>query len=539
MVGEYMKEKIMNWKEKTTGLWKKRSNTQKGVFLGSVLLVILLIGGILFLSPGSRLVPLYSNLSLQEVGQIKTELETRGIQYELQDGGTTVNVPEEQVDSLLVDLAGQGLPNSGNIDYSFFSENASWGVTDNEFNVMKLDAMQTELANLMKGIDGIENAEVMINMPEDPVFVSDAAQEGSASIVLNTQPGYQFEGNQIESLYHLVSKAVPNLPADNIVIMNQYFEYFDRNNQTAGGSQDAHTYQQSVKKDIERDIQKRLQQMLSAMVGGENVIVSVTSDIDFTQENRTENLVEPADEENMEGLPVSVETIQETYSGNPPVGGNAGTGDEDIANYEGVEEGADGDYELVKETVNNEYNRIQREIVESPYKVRDLGIQVAVNNVKNDDGETVEYLTQQEQTTVEEGISSILSSIVTTTVDAEFEPANAAAPGENVSITFQEFSGKQTNSAAATSAGIPSWMYIAGGALLLIIIVLVVMLLRNRGEEEIIEESYISEEIPAEVPELPENEQTEADVRKKQLEKIAKDKPEDFAKLLRSWIGED
>ncbi len=538
MVGEYMKEKIMNWKEKMTGFWKKRSNTQKGVFLGSILLVILLIGGILFLSPGSRLVPLYSNLSLQEVGQIKTELETRGIQYELQDGGTTVNVPEERVDSLLVDLAGQGLPNSGNIDYSFFSENASWGVTDNEFNVMKLDAMQTELANLMKGIDGIENAEVMINMPEDPVFVSDAAQEGSASIVLNTQPGYQFEGNQIESLYHLVSKAVPNLPADNIVIMNQYFEYFDRNNQTAGGSQDAHTYQQSVKKDIERDIQKRLQQMLSAMVGGENVIVSVTSDIDFTQENRTENLVEPADEENMEGLPVSVETIQETYSGNPPVGGNAGTGDEDIANYEGVEEGEDGDYELVKETVNNEYNRIQREIVESPYKVRDLGIQVAVNNVKNDDGETVEYLTQQEQTTVEEGISSILSSIVTTTVDAEFEPANAT-PGDNVSITFQEFSGKQTNSAAATSAGIPSWMYIAGGALLLIIIVLVVMLLRNRGEEEIIEESYISEELPAEVPELPENEQTEADVRKKQLEKIAKDKPEDFAKLLRSWIGED
>ncbi len=537
MVGEYMKEKIMSWKESTTGFWKKRSNTQKGVFIGSIFLVILLISGILFLSPGTKLVPLYSNLSLQEVGQIKTELETRGIQYELQDGGTSINVPETQVDTLLVDLAGQGLPNSGNIDYSFFSENASWGVTDNEFNVMKLDAMQTELANLMKGIDGIESAEVMINMPEDPVFVSDAAQEASASIVVNTTPGYQFEGNQMESLYHLVSKAVPNLPADNIVIMNQYFEYFDRNSQTANGTQDAHTYQQSVKKDIERDIQKRLQQMLSAMVGGENVIVSVTSDIDFTQENRTENLVEPADEENMEGLPVSVETIQETYSGNPPVGGNAGTGDEDIANYQGAAEGENGDYELVKETVNNEYNRIQREIVESPYKVRNLGIQVAVNNVKNDDGDTVEYLSQQEQTTVEEGISSILNSITTTTIDAEFEQT---APEGNVSITFQEFSGKQANTAVPTTASISLWMYVAGGALLLIIIVLVIMLLRNRGEEEeIIEESYTSEETPVEIPDLPENEQTESEVRRKQLEKIAQDKPEDFAKLLRSWIGED
>ncbi|WP_404459243.1 flagellar basal-body MS-ring/collar protein FliF [Oceanobacillus kapialis] len=532
-----MKEKIMNWKERMSGFWKKRSGTQKGVFIGSVLLVFLLIGGILFLSPGPKMVPLYSNLSLQEVGQIKTELEARGVQYELEQGGTSIHVSEEQVDSLLVDLAGQGLPNSGNIDYSFFSENASWGVTDNEFDVMKLDAMQTELANLMKGIDGIENAEVMINMPEDPVFVSDTAQTASASIVVNTKPGYQFQGNQIESLYHLVSKAVPNLPEENIVIMNQYFEYYDRNSQTAGGSQDAHTYQQSVKNDIERDIQKRLQQMLSAMVGGENVIVSVTSDIDFTQENRTENLVQPADEENMEGLPVSVETIQETYTGNPPVGGTAGAGEEDIANYQGVEEGENGDYELVKETVNNEYNRIQREIVESPYKVRDLGIQVAVNNVKNQDGETAEYLTQQEQDTVEEGISSILNSVINTSINAEFEDA---APEENVSITFQEFNGKQASNNAPTSSGISLWMYIAGGLLLLIIIVLVVLLLRNRGEEEeIIEESYIDEEVPAEIPDLPEQEQTESEVRKKQLEKIAKDKPEDFAKLLRSWIGED
>ena len=35
-------------------------------------------------------------------------------------------------------------------------------MTDNEFNVLKLDAMQTELANLIKGIDGIKDAKVMI-----------------------------------------------------------------------------------------------------------------------------------------------------------------------------------------------------------------------------------------------------------------------------------------------------------------------------------------------------------------------------------------
>jgi flagellar M-ring protein FliF len=34
-------------------------------------------------------------------------------------------------------------------------------------------------------------------------------------------------------------------------------------------------------------------------------------------------------------------------------------------------------------------------------------------------------------------------------------------------------------------------------------------------------------------------EETEGSLRKKQLEKMAKEKPEDFAKLLRSWIAED
>ncbi|WP_249869788.1 flagellar basal-body MS-ring/collar protein FliF [Oceanobacillus saliphilus] len=529
-----MKENLLKWKEKATTFWISRSKSQKGIFLGTIIIAILLIAFLSLLNTNKQFVPLYNNLSLQEVGQIKTELDARGVPYELNNGGTTITVPEEQVESLLVDLAGMGLPNSGNIDYSFFSENTSWGITDNEFNIMKLDAMQTELANLIKSIDGIENAQVMINMPEDPVFVSETVGEASASIVLNTLPGYQFQGNQIESLYHLVSKAVPNLSADNIVIMNQYFEYFDRNNQTGFGSQDTYTYQQTVKKDIERDIQRRLQQMLGTMVGADNVLVSVTADIDFTQENRTEELVEPVDIENMEGLPVSLETIQESYSGDG-TGGVVGVGDEDITNYPGGANG-NGEYELDKETINYEFNRIRREIVESPYKVRDLGIQVAVDNVTNSNGDGIEYLTQQEQIAVEEGFYSILDSIVGTTIDAGY---GEVVPEEKISIVFQEFSESPSLIETAPSPAIPIWMYIVGAVLLIVIIVLIILLIRNRNtEEEIIEETVI-EPVMTEVPDIPQDEESESVVRRKQLEKIAKEKPEDFAKLLRSWIGED
>ncbi|MGY0691555.1 flagellar basal-body MS-ring/collar protein FliF [Virgibacillus sp. FSP13] len=535
-----MKEKILHFKDKTKSFWTNRSKSQKGILLGSIAIVIALIIGIALFSSNTKMVPLYNNLSLQEVGQIKTELDTRGVPYELEDAGKTITVPEEQVDSLLVDLAGQGIPNSGNIDYSFFSDNASWGITDNEFSMIKLDAMQTELANLIKGVDGINDAKVMINMPKDPVFVSDNAEDASASIVINTQPGQQFQGNQIDSLYRLVSKAVPNLPAENIVIMNQYFEYYDQEKQTISGGQDAYTSQQSIKKDIERDIQRRVQQMLGAMVGPENVIVSVTSDIDFTKENRVEEIVDPVDVENMEGVPVSIETVHETYTGdNPPAGGVAGTGEEDITNYQAEDNDEDGEYELVKETVNNEYNRIHKEIAESPYKIRDLGIQVAVDNVKAKDGKDVQYLTQQEQNSVQDGISSILDSIITTSIDKEY--GEVQQPDEKVSIVFQEFSGDTAFPETPQSA-IPMWMYIAGAVLLVIIIILVILLIRRRkddSEEEIEEETVAVEETAAEVPEIGGEPDTESVARRKQLEKMAKEKPEDFAKLLRSWIADD
>lgn len=531
-----MKENLKKYMHLLSEYWKARTRSQKGIIIGSSIIVVLLLVGISFFATKKNFVPLYNNLSAQEIGQVKEELDAKGIPYEIDSGGTTINVPEKEVEPLLVDLASQGIPASGSIDYSFFSENASWGITDNEFNIMKLDAMQTELANLIKGIEGIEDAKVMINLPEETLFVNEQMEEASASIVLHTEAGYDFKGNQVETLHHLVAKAVPNLPEENIVIMNQYFEFFDANTPGSYGNNSDYTYQQAVKKDIEHDIQRRLQQMIGAMVGLDNVIVSVTSDVDFTEENRVEELIDPVDLDNMEGVPVSIETVHETYTGNQAAGGTAGTGEEDIAGYEGVAGDDDGEYELVKETINNEFNHIRKDIVESPFKIRDLGVQVAINNTVESEEDDVQFLTQQDQLAVEEGISSILNSIITTSIDKDY---GEITPEEKVSIVFQEFNGKPTTGQPAGPT-IPVWMYVVGGILLAIIIALIILLVRNRArDQDIVEEEDISVGVSEEIPDIQEGPETEADVRKKQLEKMAQEKPEEFAKLLRSWIADD
>src|SRR5690625_2515031 len=523
-----------NFNKKIKLLWIESSKTQKILFFSLLSFVVIVLSVISILSFSTKYVPLYTNLPLQEVNQIKEELDARNIPYELKDGGKTITVPEDKSEQLLVELAGQGIPNSGNIDYSFFSENASWGITDNEFNMMKLAAMETELAKLITSIDGIEDANVMITLPEESVFINDSTEEASAAIILHTKYGHEFKENQIDSLYLLVSKAVPNLPEENIEIRNQYLEYFDKNSSTV--FHDEVSQQQTIKKGIEDDIQKRLQQMLGVMVGMDNVVVSVTADVDFTNENRIEELVEPVDVDNMEGIPLSIETIQETYTGAQPEGGIAGTGEVDVANYPGEIEGNDVDYELAKETINFELNLIHRDIIESTYKVRDLGIQVVVNNNLSNVNEEVQLLSQQEQNNVEQGISSILNSMITTSINKDFGEVD---PEERISIVFQPFN-HQPGIEPQTGPGIPIWMYIVGGILLIAVILLIILLIRQRrGEEESEVEGEPITSSEVEDLELPTQPDSETDIQKKQIEKMAKEKPEEFAKLLRSWITED
>jgi len=530
-----MKENILKTKDMVTNYWSNRTKGQKITFVISALFIIIIITILSLFAFNTKYIPLYNNLSIHEVNQIKSELDERNVSYQLDQAGTVIKVPEEYANELLVDLAGMNIPSSGGIDYSFFSENASWGITDNEFNMMRLDAIQTELSNLIRNIEGIQDANVMITLPEETVFISDQQEEATAAIVLYTDPGYQLKSNQIDALHHLVSKAVPHLPAENVAIMDQYFEYYDDQNSYANSNQDSYTYQQTIKKDIERDIQRRLQQMIGSMVGMDKVIVSVTTDIDFTNENRIEELIEPVDVDNMEGLPLSVETIHETYTGNE-VGGIGGTGDTDVPNYPGTTGQDDGEYELIKEMINNEFNRIRKEIVESPYKVRDVGIQVAVDqSVGNENGE-VQFLSAQEQSAVEEGITSILHSIIQTSVDKEYGDVD---PSEKISIVFQEFSEKPMTEPSAIQS-IPLWIYIVGVALILFIVLLLVALLRKGNKTEDMKED-VREEIAAttEIPDIETNPDNEVEIRRKQLEQMATEKPEEFTKLLRSWIADD
>ena len=524
-----MNEKLVNLKNKIMDFWNARTKTQKTIIARSAgaFIVILILVSIFATKP--NLVPLYSNLSPQETGQIKATLDSRGIQSEITDGGTTIKVPEAMVETLTVELAAEGIPDSGETYFSSFGE-GGFGTTQEEFEMRKNAAVQSELKRLIKRFEGVQDAEVMISLPQQSVFIGEEQGTASASIVIHQKPGYKFEEEQIEGLYHLVSKSVSNLPIENIVITNQYFEHLDRKNLFAGNNGNAgvnFTEQYEIQKQVERDIQRQVQQMLGLMMGRDKVIVTVTADIDTSKVNTTANIVKPIDEENMKGIAISAEKISESFVGDGAEAGGTPVGESDIPGYN-EQNGNNGEYENIEERINYDVTRIMETVEGSPYKVKDLGIQVAIDSTDLDD---------QTKQTLGSEIQNMLNGIIKTTIDNKEADLNG-----KVNVTWQAFNGIEP-------MPVPSFMdtvqnnlaMIIGGVLLLVAIIIgLFMFLRRNKKKEAIEDLPPNPEGPIiDIPDVNEEQQTEAGARRKQLEKLAKEKPDEFAKLLRSWLAED
>jgi flagellar M-ring protein FliF len=530
-----MKEKWKQVTKQITERFKSRSNTQKGLILGGI---FLFIAGFIFLTvmlSSPTLVPLYTNLSPQEAGQIQENLNGKGVANEVQDGGKTILVPQEQVNNLQVQLAAEGLPKSGNIDFSYFGEKSGFGITDKEFGVLEREATQTEIANLIKSINGVDDASVMITLPESSVWVNEEEEKASASVVLSLGAGARLDEEQVKALYHLVSKSVADLPMENIVITDQYFNYYDLNSVNSSSSASKYEEQRKIKQDVERDLQRRVQQMLATIMGQGKVVATVTTDIDFTEEKREETLIEPVDKENMKGIEISVERIRETFTGEgAAAGGVTGTGDQEVPTYPGSTAGSNGDYEKVEERINNEVNKIRKEIVESPYQIRDLGIQVMVEppNPKE-----LDSLPQERLDDIEQILSAIVRTSISKDVNNELTDEQIQ---EKIFVSAQPFNGKPDMEPA--TAGIPLWVYITGGILLIVIILLIFLLSRKRKVAEdngTIEEYEMEEQQTYYVPDVNKEQGSEGTVRKEQLERMAKEKPEEFAKLVRTWLSEE
>ncbi|NOU77933.1 flagellar M-ring protein FliF [Paenibacillus sp. LMG 31459] len=527
-----MNERLAQYREKITLYWNRFSGKQKILFFSTLFIIIIIIVVLTMQLSKTEYEVAFQDLDSTDSAGVMTYLDTSGIPYRLSPDGKSISVPSTDAARIKIAIGSQGIVQEGSIGYKVFDESSSMiGTTDSEFNVKYNNALNGEVEQLMRRMQGIKDVKVLITLPKETVFASQEDQEKAlASVVLSFNPGFRPTQDNIDGYFNLVKTAVPNLPIDNITITNNEVELMPtaKGGQAGVSSQVEENF--ALQKKFEDDVKKDVKQFLSTLTGPDKVDVLVFSKLNFDKENRQEEIVLPVDAENMKGIEISSQIISNTYSGQGNTsGGVAGTGSEDVSGYPSGTDTGTSSSEESSETRNYEVNRITKDIIASPYTVKDLTINVAVEPPNG-------------QTTLDDTTSAAIQNILVNIVRASLADSGItytdADLTKKVSVFSQQFG---STAADAASGGLASWMIWAiGGAALLVGAgggYLIYRSRKNKQEEEA--EDDIPLQVPTEFPSINMESVTNESQVRKQLESLAKKKPDEFVNLLRTWLAEE
>ncbi len=203
-----------------SALWGKWTVVQKLILGGVVLAAIVGVVVLFSVSSAPTMVPLIDApiTDADARDRIIVRLNQENVKTSVSAAGI-ISVPDEttarRMRSLLIreDLIPQ------NTDPWAIFDVERWTTTDFERNVNKRRAIIEEVRQHIKAIDDIDEASVVVNIPEKTLFAADQ-EPVTASVILYPKPGSDFLSNRkkIEGVQKILKFAVSGLKDENITI---------------------------------------------------------------------------------------------------------------------------------------------------------------------------------------------------------------------------------------------------------------------------------------------------------------------------------
>jgi flagellar M-ring protein FliF len=235
-----------------------------------------------------QMVPLFTDLALDDSAAIVKDLDRQAITYEIKGNGTSILVPKEKVGRLRMKLAESGLPKGGGVGYEIFDKSDALGATTFIQNINKLRALEGELARTIRALDRVEAARVHLVLPDRPLFSRDKV-EASASIVLKVRG--ELEQQQVRAIRHLVASAVNGLKPERISVVDETGRLLadgaSSDNPFGGGSGDER------KLAYENRLRREVETIVNSIVGPGHARVQITADFDLNRITQTSDKYDP------------------------------------------------------------------------------------------------------------------------------------------------------------------------------------------------------------------------------------------------------
>ena len=256
----------------------------------AVALIVTFIGILLFISmrePAKT--TLFSSLSEADKSKVVESLRQNGINVSLDSATGEVLVPSTDYYQSKMLLAAEGLPESLPSGYDNLNE-LPMGTSRSIEAVKIRQSLENELARSINEISGILGARVHLAIPEKSVFVRERGNP-SASIFVKLGAGRSLGENQIRAIVHLVSSSVPNLPSENVTVVDQHGNLLSKPTDDPTSAMSNRQLEYTMK--LEQVYRQRVISLLTPILGAGNITAQVSVDVDFTTKNITEEVVDP------------------------------------------------------------------------------------------------------------------------------------------------------------------------------------------------------------------------------------------------------
>ncbi len=261
---------------------------QKLAIAGSGSLVLVLLWVLVHFMIQVEYQTLYSELDPQEAQAIVQKLTELKVPYELATDGRTIKIASDKLAEVRIQLASQGLPESGRIGFEIF-DRTNFGLTNFQEQVNYQRALEGELARSIMTLAEVEAARVHLVLAKESLFQSSDDQT-KASVILKLKNGRSLTPSAAQGIVNVVASSVKGLTPEKVVLIDYRGKILSHNE---GSDSGLSVQQLDARQKLETELSNKIVQILEPAVGQGKVRPQVSALMNFQQVEETVEQYDP------------------------------------------------------------------------------------------------------------------------------------------------------------------------------------------------------------------------------------------------------
>lgn len=374
-----VKDKVKETMDKNKIKGFFNSTKKKAAAVGAAAVILIAVAATALLhSSNQNFQVLFPGISREENAEVFAVLQNKDIIAKRNAEGE-VMVPEEQIGDVMLDMSILGYPKTA-LPFDIFSDNTGFTTTEFEKKQYLLLNLQDRMERTLKDMNGVKNAIVTLNVPDDSTYVwEEASSNSTGSVSLSFFPTFELSPEKVAAIKRLVANSVPRLLPENVTVINaDTMEELVSDEVGSGSLYGLNRLDFEAR--VEEKLENKIKNVLALGYKPNQIRVSATVVIDYDKMITEDMQYRP--EANGQGV---VDQYQEQGTGNgtnPGAGGIAGEeNNTDIPTYGaqggGAGTGGTGDY---YRSVDYLVSYIKRQIEKDNVQLQKATVAISVND---------------------------------------------------------------------------------------------------------------------------------------------------------------